>query len=99
MVTYTEYSELEEKDSVMPPLIYPEKYDNEDSLSDPPSVEPTPDPGPLSEKPTKEPTSGPDSDALSEPSAPRREDSMGHLAPGDIVQYQKESDSPRFAIL
>ena len=70
----------------MPPLIYPEYSDNEESLNDPPSADPTPDPGPPSGKTTEEPTSEPDFDALSEPSAPTREDSMGNLSPKDIVR-------------
>ena len=62
-------------------------------------IEPTPDPGPPSEKTTKEPTLEPNYDVLSEPSAPMREDSMGHLAPKEIVRYQKGSDQPRFVTL
>ena len=83
----------------MSPLIYPEEYENEDSLNDPTSAETTPNPVTPSGKPTKEPTSEPDSYALSESSAPTREDSMGHLSPKDIVGYQKVSDPPRFATL
>ena len=56
----------------MPLLIYPEYSNNEEYLIDPPSMEPTPDPGTPSEKPTKEPTLKPYSDALSEPSMPTR---------------------------
>ena len=41
----------------------------------------------------------PDSDALSEPSVPMREDTMGHLSPKDIVRYQKVSYPPMFATL
>ena len=68
-------------------LIYPEDYDDEEddpceSLRNPLSVEPIPEPRPPSEKPTKETTSEPGSDALSEPSAPTREYYMGHLSPG-----------------
>ena len=99
MVTDTDDRELDYKDSVMPPLIYPEESNDEESISDSTSAEPTLNTGPPSEKSTKEPILEPDSDALSEPPAPRRENSMGHIAPGDIVQYQKESDSPRFAII
>ena len=80
-------------------LIYPEDYNDEDSLSNPPSAEPTPEPGPPSKKTTKETTSEPDSDYLSEPSAPTREDSIGCLSPKGIVRYQKVSDTPRFTTL
>ena len=69
----------------MPLLIYPEDTNDEDYLSDPPSADPTPEPGPLSRKSTKKQPSEPDSDALSEPSAPTREVSMGKLPPKDIV--------------
>ena len=86
MVTNTVDSDLDNKDSVMPPLIYPEESDNKESLSDPPSAEPTPDPRPPRVKPTMEPNSEPDYDALSEASAPMREDSMGHLSPKDIMR-------------
>ena len=77
---------------MIPPLIYPEDSGDEekitgDSPSDPPSVDPTSEPGPQSEKHTKEVTFETNYDALSEPSAPTREGSMGHLAPGDIVRY------------
>ena len=65
MVTDTDDRELEYKDSVMPPLIYLEESNDEESINEPPSVDPTPNTGPPREKPTKEPTSEPDSDALS----------------------------------
>ena len=55
----------------MPLSIYPEDSDDEESLSDPPSFEPTLEPGPPREKPTKEQTLEPDDDALSEPSETR----------------------------
>ena len=90
---------LEDKDSLMPPLIYSEDSNNDYSLRNPPPVEPTLEPGPPSEKTTEEPTSEPDSDALSEPSVPMREDTMGHLSPKDIVRYQKVSYPPMFATL
>ena len=83
----------------MSPLIYPEEYENEDSLNDPTSAETTPNPVTPSGKPTKEPTSEPDSYALSESSAPTREDSMGHLSQKDISRYQKGSYPPRFTTL
>ena len=83
----------------MPPLIYPEDSDNEDSLSNPPSADPTPKPETPSENTTKEPTLERDYDALSEPSTPMREDSMGQLYPKDIVIKQKRSYPPRFATL
>ena len=44
-------------------------------------------------------TSEPNYDALSEPSAPTREDSIGCLSPKGIVRYQKVSDAPRFTTL
>ena len=85
MVTDTEDSDLDDKDSATPSLIYPEESKDEESLSDPPSAESTPEIGPPSEKTTKELTSEPDYDALSEPSAPTRENSMGHLSQTYIV--------------
>ena len=94
----------DDEDSVMPPLICPEEsYDEEDDPceypSDPPYVEPTPEPVPPSGKTTKEPTSKPSYHVLSEPSAPIREGYMGHLSPGDIVRYQKGSDLPILSTL
>ena len=91
VVKDTEDINLDDEDSLMPTLMYLEEYDDKEdnpleSLSDPTSVEPTPEPGPPSEKPTKEPTSEPDFDALSEPSAPTREGSIGNLSTGDIVR-------------
>ena len=53
LVTDMEDRNLDYKYSVMPFLFYPEEYNNEDSLSDLPSTDPTPYPGPPSEKPTK----------------------------------------------
>ena len=50
MVTYTEDSDWEDEDSVIPLLIYPEDTNSKDFLSDPTSMEPTPEPGPLREK-------------------------------------------------
>ena len=99
MVTCTEYIDSDDKDSVMPPLIYLEAYDNNNYTRNPTSAEPTPETGPLSEKPTKEPTSEPDYDPLPEPYAPTREGSMGHLAPKYIARYQKGSYPPRFSTL
>ena len=72
-----EDSDSENKDRIMPPLIYPEESDDDNSLSDPSSAEPTLEPGPSSDKPTKELASEPDYDALSEPSTPTRGYSMG----------------------
>ena len=86
MVTDTENSNADDKDSVIPPLIYPEDPDDDNSQSDPPSTEPTPDPGPPSKRPTEEPTSEPDYDALSQPYALTREDSMSALFPKYIVR-------------
>ena len=99
VATDTEDSNSDDKYIVMPPLIYPEESNDKESPSNLPSVDPTPEPGPPSEKPTKEPASEPDYDALSEPSAPTREGSMGHLDLKDIVRYHKESYPPRFATL
>ena len=70
---------------MIPPLIYLEDSDNEESLIYPPSEKPTSEPRPLREKYNEEPTSEPDYDAISEPSAPTKGDSIGHLAPKDIV--------------
>ena len=53
VVTDMEDSDLDDKDSVMLPLVYPEDSNNEESLRDPPSTEPTPEPGPPSRKKTK----------------------------------------------
>ena len=89
MVTDMEESDSGNGGSVTPQFIYPEESNNEDSLSDPPSAEPTLEPGTPSEKYTKEPISEPDYDALSEPSMTTREDSMVKLDPRDIVRYQK----------
>ena len=62
VVADTEDRKSDKKDCVIPPLIYPEDYDNKEddpreSPSDPTSAEPTPELGPPREKPTKEPTS------------------------------------------
>ena len=43
MATEIEDSDLGDKDSVIPPLVYLEDYKNEKSLSNSPSVEPTPE--------------------------------------------------------
>ena len=43
VVIDTEDSNSDGEDSVMPPLIYPYDYDNYESLSNPPSTEPTPE--------------------------------------------------------
>ena len=89
VATETEDRNSDDEGIVMTPLIYLEDSDNEESLSNPPSAESTPEPGPPSEKTTKEPTSEPDSDALSQPSTPTREDYMGRLAPKYIVRHHK----------
>ena len=104
VVSDTEDSNSDGKDSVMPQLIYLDKSDDEEynpreSLSDPLTTEPIPKPEPTSGKPTKEPTLEPDSDALSEPFKPMMKGSMGRLAPKYIVRYQKRSDQPRFSTL
>ena len=76
MFTDTKDSNSDNKDSVMPTLIYLEDSDGEEYLSNPPSSEPTLEPGSPSEKSTKEPTLEPDSDALSESYTPTRENLM-----------------------
>ena len=58
VVTYTEYRDLYNKDSVIPSLIYLKESNDKDedphvSTSDPPSTEPTPEPGSPREKPTE----------------------------------------------
>ena len=58
VVIDTDDSDLDDEDSVIPPLIYLEDYCNKDQyaleyLSDPPSAEPTPESGPPSETPTE----------------------------------------------
>ena len=63
MVTETEDSNSDDKDSMMPPLIYPGDSNDEESLSNPPSAEPMLEPGTPSEKSTEEPTLEPDSNA------------------------------------
>ena len=75
--TETEDSNSDNKYIMIPQLTYPDYSYKKYSLSGPPSAEPTLEPGPPSENPTEKPTSEPDFDALSEPSAPTREDSMG----------------------
>ena len=57
MVIDMDYSNSDDEDIFMPPLIYPEDSDNKESLIDPPSAEPTPQPVTPIEKPTKEPIS------------------------------------------
>ena len=94
-----EESDSNDKDIVMPPLIYLEESDDEEYLINPPSTEPTPELRSPSEKTTKEPTSEPYYDALSVPYAPTREDSVGKISPKDIVRYQKGSNPPIFATL
>ena len=42
MDTATEDRKLDEKYSMMTPIIYPEESNNEESLSDPPYTDPTP---------------------------------------------------------
>ena len=53
--TYMEDINSDDKDSVMLPLIYPEESNNEESLDEPPSAEPTPEPRTPSGKPTLQP--------------------------------------------
>ena len=70
VVTYMEDRNSDEEGSGMPPLISPEDSDDKEdnpceSLSNPPSAEPTLEPGSPSENPNNETTSEPDSDALS----------------------------------
>ena len=55
MITDKEDSDLDYKESVMLPLIFPED-DPHEALSDPTYIDLTSEPGPPSEKPTKEPT-------------------------------------------
>ena len=57
VVIDTEAKKSDNKDSVMRLLIYLEDSDNEESMSEPPSADLTPEPGPPSRKPTKESTS------------------------------------------
>ena len=83
MVTDTEDRKLDDEDSVMPTLIYPEDSNDKEYLSKPISADSTPEPGTPGGKPTKELTLEPDYDTLPEPSAPTREGFMGHLAPKD----------------
>ena len=78
---------MDNEDSVIPTLIYPEDSDNEDSPINPPYMEPTSETGPPSKKPSKETTLEPDYDALPEPSASKREGSMGHLVLKYIVRF------------
>ena len=66
---------MENEDSVMPQLIYlvnsnDKEEDPCESLSDPTSAEPTPEPELPSKKSNEEPTSEPDYDSISESSAP-----------------------------
>ena len=70
VVTYTEDSDSYDKDILMPKLIYPEDFNNEEddpheSLNNPPSSDPNSEPGPPSKKPTKEPKSESGTDTLS----------------------------------
>ena len=104
VATDTEDIHSDGKEIVIPPLIYPEEFDNDEDhlheyLSNPPSADPTSEPGPPREKPTKEVTSEPDSDALSQPSETTRGGSMGHISPGDNFRQQKGPDLPRFSTL
>ena len=102
--TETEDSESDDEYRVMPPLIYPEDYDEEE---DDPHESPnyltftgtTPEPEPPGKKPTNEPTFEDNSDSLSGPSAPTKEFYMGNLSPREIVIYQKGSYPPRFVTL
>ena len=69
VVIDTDDRNSEDKDSVMPTLIYLENSGEEEddpceSPSNPPYTEPTLEPGPPSEKPTKEPISEPDFGSL-----------------------------------
>ena len=89
MVTYTDDSDLDDGDIMMPQLIYLDKSDDEEynpreSLRDPPSADPTSEPIPTREKTNKELTSEPDYDVMSEPSVPKRDCSMDNLSPGYI---------------
>ena len=99
MTTNTEENELDDKDSVMPPIFHPEQSDNKEDLIDPFYAEPTPEPVPPSKKTTKETTSEPDSDSLSEPSVLTREGSMEHLTPKEIARNKKGSYQPIFTTL
>ena len=104
METDTGGSDLDDKESVLPPLFYLEysnnkKDDPQKYLSKSPSVELNPEPRPPNENPTKEPTLEPDYDSISQPSAPTREGSMRHLTPLDITRYQKWSYPHRFSTL
>ena len=97
MVTDTENRYLDDKDSRMTPLIYPEDSDNKESPNNPLSAEIIPEPVPPSKNPTDELTLEPYYDALSEPCAPTREGSMEHLPPKYIMRYDKGSDTPIFS--
>ena len=97
MVTDTDDSDSGNIYIVMSQLIYLDDSNDEESLSNPSCMGLTLYPVTQSENPTKEPTSEPDYDALSELSAPLREDSIGHLSPKDIVKQHKGSDPPIFA--
>ena len=112
MVTDTEDRELDDEESVMLPLIYLEDSDDEEGgpppgkprvsredLSEPPSAEPTSEPGPPSKKTTEEPTSEPKYDVSSDHFAPQRKGCMDRLDPGDMVRYQKGVYKPRVATL
>ena len=68
-------------------------------MINPNSADPTTEPGPPSEKNTDEPTLESNSDALSEPSAPTREDSMEYLSPRYKVRYQKGQNPPKFSTI
>ena len=97
MITDTEDSDLDDRYSVMHPIIYPEDSDKKYFPIKLPYAEPTPEPTTPSEKTTEGPTSEPNYDALSEPSAPTSECSVSPLAPKYIVRYQKGSDPPKFS--
>ena len=95
---------MEDKYSVIYLEIYPENSNDEEddpceSPSDPPFPDPTPEHVTARNKPTKELTTEPNYEALSEPSAPTTDVSMGHLSPGDIARYNKELYPSRFSTL
>ena len=65
VVTEMEERNSDKKDSMMPSLIHPEDSDNQESLSNPHSAEPTTEPRTPNEKYAKGLTSEPNFDALS----------------------------------
>ena len=104
MAKDTEYSDSDNKYSVMHPLIYLEdSYDKKDGHVDsprkPPSSKPSREPINPSKKCTEEPNLAPDPGTLPEPSAHTREDNKGNIYTGYIIKYQKGSYLPRLATL